>query len=940
MSFGGRGKKNAAAAGSKGGKKNTAATGLKDAKKRKRDGKNSNSNASSQSSGRPALAAGDSTLISLALLLRASLASAESDSNTSSCSAERRLDPSLLVSGECTFLRGGSAHANSLLIFRDGGESSHHTEKSGPISSIFDLPSMPSDELTDDCTASSFFDEGNISVPSLPENTDTTKLEKVQRLTSLLETLRMKFVELTHSGRKSDNEKVGLIMSAADLESLDVLVQSIRLVHRLCQSYQTLEDKEQFLKELKDSSRSTAKRQSKKNKKAKNEAQDIGQCLVVYQTSVAKTLTLMLETFPIYPMDNTSFSRYELTNAGICSLLAELGGDGMFENCKGGSSSPQWINAVFSYILPRLNSTNAIMDEDEGGEEKKQRFEGIATNMLLKVVSKLLLPHDSERNYLLNNPLKRHELLQAFAGAFFPRLPFPSSFDKKEKKRESCVYNSIEVAGVEDNIKQAAPTVMGKTAAMLLVALIKQSGSRLLNPSSDDGEGNLHEKNSTLILQMASVLPIYLTSWEEKFPIETGQVFASFISLVRQWPDNLADESISATKTSLKHLCLGLRSSLDSVFLNSKKKPSIFESLPEQVQKLCVGLIGLLKCPSGALTKSLSSICAKASAPSSASNISEDVEVISSNMANYIMEVMHMLRQTMPMPNYLSFLIESCGLKHASMLVRKSIDQDGGAAGTDPLSESIFYYDKAIAQLSRHLTTSCTGASTKVLPMIRPILQKWISPSSTTDDVKQMVQARAAVSVLAAFTLDEVLSKNSAQSQTDYIAPEYLKLDDEFDKLTITCIMDQFELCAKLWSNNHYMDDQSSQQQFLARLLGPTTLILRYRRGMFEQFVQAISSRVVENRKAGKHPDEDVVMMEGEDSEQTTRINATEVHMNALLLILKSKDPISMTDLIRSSEKLQETLLIATEDMEKSVAGGHLAHLGSKVVHQAKLCKQ
>ena len=60
--------------------------------------------------------------------------------------------------------------------------------------------------------------------------------------------------------------------------------------------------------------------------------------------------------------------------------------------------------------------------------------------------------------------------------------------------------------------------------------------------------------------------------------------------------------------------------------------------------------------------------------------------------------------------------------------------------------------------------------------------------------------------------------------------------------------------------------------------------------------------------------------------------------MNALLLALKTKDPVSIVELVRSSDEMQITLLSAVVGIDQAVAGGHLAHLGSKLVHQAKLC--
>mmetsp|Transcript_21091 Transcript_21091/g.38139 ORF Transcript_21091/g.38139 Transcript_21091/m.38139 type:complete len:1184 (-) Transcript_21091:33-3584(-) len=925
--------------------------GSKEGKKRKRDTINTTPTG-------PALAASVSTLLSLALLVRASLGpeGGDSQSNLSSGGIGRRLDPSLYVSGECTFLRGGSAHANSLLLFRESGRNYNDLHK--PIRSIMDLPSIPADELVDEME-NAFAAEGDVLVQAISTENDTTKFEKVQRMTSLLETLRMKFVELSHSGRKSDNDKDGLIMSTADLETVDVLVQTIRFVHRRCQSYQSTEDQQQAMKQSK--TKPAAKRQPlTRGKRATAEIQDIGECLVAYKTTVTKALTLLLETFPVCPMDNVSASRYELTNAGICSALAELGGDNMFEDSRGSSS--QWMNSVFSYIIPRLNSTSET--KEDSTEKMYSGAEGVATNMLLKVVSKLLLPHgvhhDSgsgqiTQNYLLKNPFKRHELLEAFAGAFFPRLAFPSVFESKGQSG-SLIYTSSPPAGVEQKVEQLASTAMGKTAAMLLTTLITQSADRILEPSKDD-KNKLDEKRSMLLLQMSSVLPVYLVSWEGRVPIESGLVLASFIAIARQWSestdDNVSDGSTMSTKRALNDLCLGLRRTLEALYTTSKTQPSIFERLPEQVQKLCVGLIGLLKFPSEALTKTLADICSKSFAPHRVSNDSEEVAVISNSMANYFMEVMHSLRKTMSMPMYLTFLIDGCGIKYASrtsMMQQKSVTQDGDAA-TDPFSESVFFYDKSIGQLCRFLTTSCDQASSKVLPMIRPVLQKWLSATSasTNDVIKQLVQSRAAISIVAGFTWDEVLSSHDpVQRNSGFVAPEFLKLDEKLDRLLVNCIIDQFELSAKLWSmggGGYNMDDLTAQQQYLARLLGPITMLLRYRHGMFGHFLEGVCGRVVRQSQDTEQQEESTTS--GKDASVTEqgdapskKINVAEVHMKALLLVLKSKEPVSMVDLVRNNKQLKVILLSAAEDIQKTVSGGHLAHLGNKLLHQAKLCTQ
>ena len=890
--------------------------GSSNAKKRKR-GDAKTQSASSTGTG---LASSDVTILSLGLLLRASLASegnSMSTSNTNTGIVRRRLDPSLVVTGESTFLKGGSASANALLILREGGRSNNNN----PIRSIWDLPTMPSDDLVHGIENAYANDETiQTSQPTISTETDDLPLmEKIQRLNTLLETLRMKFVELTHSCRS--HEKGGLIVPTIDLDTMDILIQTIRFVNQRCQCYQTLIDRYELVKQSTRMENTVVQRQSKKDKKKakKAEVQDLGECLVEYQMTVSKTLTLLLETFPIHPMDSSSISRYELTNAGVCSSLAELGGDNIISE-DGRDCSSQWISSVFGYILPRLNSTDTATENDSP--------ERIATNMLLKVVSKLLLPHGVRGNnytgelansYLLNNPLKRHELLKAFGNAFFP----PTN-------------------EAEKNIKKLASTSMGRTAAMLLTTLVTQSADGILHPPSNDDKNNLYEKNSLLLLQMSSVLPHYLISWEGELPIETGRVIASIISIVRQWNENNMEENESTTiSTALNDLCLGLRSSLVSLYTRNKKKPSIFERLPEQVQKLCVGLIGLLKCPSEILVKSLSSICSKSYA-----NKHESVSIIiSDSMANYIMEVMHSLRKFMPMSVYITFLIDSCGIKRANGNVLQNIKMANGedAASDALLHEAVFSYDRSISQLCRFLTTSCDQASVKVLPMIRPVLLTWLSlpptSSPTHDNFKQLVQARAAISILAAFTWDEVLCYGCTHENTKFIEPVFLKQDEDFDKHVVDCIIAQFELSSQLWSmeGGSYMDDLEVQQQYLARLLGPITLLLRFRRGMFGQFVETVSRRVVQQNKEQDKDSNTAALEDQEGSQPSKTIQVAEVHMNALLLVLKSKVPVSIVELVRNSNELQVSLLSSAEKIEHSVSGRHLAHLGSKLVHQTKL---
>jgi hypothetical protein len=497
--------------------------------------------------------------------------------------------------------------------------------------------------------------------------------------------------------------------------------------------------------------------------------------------------------------------------------------------------------------------------------------------------------------YLLAQPLKRHELLESFARAFFPY-------------RERSDYD-------EQKLTQVASTATGITSAMLLSTLIAQTADCLLCPPRDH-EIKLHEMSSVLLLHMASVLPAYITSWENRSPNETGIVLTSLLSFIRQWSED--DDRTIPVNIALKDLCLGLRNSLDVLFTGNMMISSIFERLPEYVQKLLVGFIGLLKRPSGALVKSLSNICSRSFAVQrvSANNSPAEEVWISNNMSTYIIETVASLRKTIPMPTYLTFLLDSRGIEHASS---KSVLRQDGVIAMDQFS-----YDRSVDQLCHFLITSCESPSTKVLPMISPILQKWLSPPlpSTNDTLKYLIQARASTSILAAFTWEEVLTHESIQVKSDFVEPIFLKLEEDFDSLLVNSIIHQFKVSTKLWSG-YTLEDQ---QVALMRLLEPIKLLLRYRQGrngkstMLAAFIAAICDKTKWNEDAEK-----------------SRMNSAEVNIHALLLILKAKDPVSVVQMIRNCNGLRLSLSTAMLVIGSAVKGGHLANLGRKLEHQSGL---
>ena len=859
--------------------------------------------------------------LSLAFLLRVSQVSNE-DMNeinyTKITNFKRKLLPSLNVSGDCSFVQGGSVQSNSLLLIRGLAHGSRSVNESR-ITSIRDLPAM-NDEVMANSAKALVEDISAEEYSSRPVGNDTNSMEKLKQMTSLLETLHGKVVEVAHLGKRK--ESGGLMSSSKDLETMDILVQMLRLSHARFQDYYRTISKHCI--PIENDSSAPQKKREKSGKKLTKTLQNVHECLVAYQTCVDRALQLLLENFPITSFgETTNPERYEFSNACICSAIVELGGWTLFDD---GKKASPWVDTVSAFILPRLTfHHDSFGQTNEGDPYSESKF----TNMLLKAVMKLLLPtgsnsSDDTESYLLKDNVKRQEILKAFAKAFFPRLCCSLA-------PQHYIYESSSTTEVQDKIKEVANSAAGQTACVLVAKLVARSADRFLKDPADS-------EYTILLLQMLSVLPTYLEVWKGKCPEDTGLALASILSVVRQWKGSgkIAGE-LEPVSSALEELCIGLRHSIETLFnpiddsqpmkqIRKKRKKvnikhtCIFERLPEQVQKLAIGIVGLLQCPTEMTAKHLSRICSKAFISHTATSIgNEEYVAVSLDMANYVREVMYILRKTMPMPYYLSFLLDGSGIEQTTYI---SLVQNRSP-------EDIFLYDSSVDQLCRFLTTCCDKASLKVLPMLRPIIEKWLlaptkineSEVVSNETMRLLVQGRAAISILSAFTWDNMTSN---LSDDVVIIPESV-LDDKLVQLILNAIFSLFEASGIFWSRGSYFDDAESKQLYLAKLLGPVTVLLRYRKGMLQQFIETVSKRVVSEGS-------------GEQNDLSTSNSSAvvEINMNALLMILKSKDPVLMTNMIQRNYALQKVLLAAAQTIETTVSGGSLAHLGSKLHHYAK----
>merc|ERR1712157_383006 len=153
--------------------------------------------------------------------------------------------------------------------------------------------------------------------------------------------------------------------------------------------------------------------------------------------------------------------------------------------------------------------------------------------------------------------------------------------------------------------------------------------------------------------------------------------------------------------------------------------------------------------------------------------------------------------------------------------------------------------------------------------MISPILQNWLSFSSNDDRLKKLIHSRAAVSILACFTLDDVKSRGSSH---------HACLNDDMKRLLVSGMVFQFEESSVLSADNICDTDA------LAQLLGPMSVLIRYQSELFELLVDTISQNIANLQNV------------------TSFVSAC---TNALILLLKSKVPTSLTGMMKSSRELE-----------------------------------
>jgi hypothetical protein len=213
-------------------------------------------------------------------------------------------------------------------------------------------------------------------------------------------------------------------------------------------------------------------------------------------------------------------------------------------------------------------------------------------------------------------------------------------------------------------------------------------------------------------------MPLFLNYWGAEFEFETNVAFDALLGIVRS---NGTELELGTT----------LRDRMaDLVFTEKKGERPAFESYTIHSQSKFLALMVMLENPSASCLKGLAKVCSKSSN--------------NTVLADAIVSALQAIRRSIPMKNYIQFLLTSIVIPKARSK-RKS---------DEPFSSflsSMVAMDSGVRRVSAAFI-EC--GSKRILHMLLPFLKDLLKPKEELEAANNFLRHRAAISLLALILLD------------------------------------------------------------------------------------------------------------------------------------------------------------------------------------------
>jgi hypothetical protein len=444
--------------------------------------------------------------------------------------------------------------------------------------------------------------------------------------------------------------------------------------------------------------------------------------------------SLFLDVFPISLEDAkpNDRSRIEDLNGELCSTIMDIAmavessvehdnGDASNNDNNKSSLSPlNWINALCLYFLDRL--------------------EGLATvpTATLDVIAALLLLQRDDGTETMNAlAASRVSILERIHVLFFT---------------------------ASDNTNEVARSTAGRRVALSIRNVMGQEEYLM-----DDKRGH---PLALVMHKIVSCLPSYLMAWRSDFLFESHAIIDLLHNVVRRI-NQMDHPLLVLLRTCLSGLVVAATSkkSKKTSKANHVLVGSIFEGYPPSLQRKVMGLLVMMESPSEEIVTGLATICSRCNL--------QDAEATSvlPEIADCIVESIHMIRKTLSMQFYLGFVVTSIGIRGGKNKISGTTDH------LQVDTKAVVSFDHGIRRVCRVLV-QC-GSSHKILQMLSPVLSQWLpkicgsgseatacgsGSEATASPTDFSVQARAAIAVGTMLALD--VQKGDKTSSLFGMAPQ------------------------------------------------------------------------------------------------------------------------------------------------------------------------
>jgi pre-rRNA-processing protein IPI1 len=227
-------------------------------------------------------------------------------------------------------------------------------------------------------------------------------------------------------------------------------------------------------------------------------------------------------------------------------------------------------------------------------------------------------------------------------------------------------------------------------------------------------------------------LSFYLRAWGSDFDYESNSILCIFHGIGRR---NCAeDKIIEAIQDGMARIVVGSG--------KKKSKQSIFESYPLQTQRRFLAVMVMLEKPSSDVLRGLASICAK-------STNHREGENVNISLADEIVASLQSIRRSIPMKNYLMFLLNSITTPPTASKKKQSPDTE--TTSFDFHMQRMHLFDLGVSRITRALI-QC--GSSRVLQMLLPYLSSLLDTKSGFDSIDEFLRTRVALSMFAMLSLD------------------------------------------------------------------------------------------------------------------------------------------------------------------------------------------